>query len=115
LAYIRGETREAGIGDDVSRDIEALVGRLDIAKLGFVRAEATLVLQPETHAEGLRWYSAPGRVGNEPPQCSANNDQKQKSDAQSFRASLSPPCCRPFRNRPLSPASTLGTADKLEN
>jgi hypothetical protein len=48
LAYIRGETREAGIGDDVSRDIEALVGRLDIAKLGFVRAEATLVLQPET-------------------------------------------------------------------
>src|SRR6059058_170270 len=80
MMYIRGEAREQGRWTNFCRVIEAFVGRLDMAQLGFVREEPT-----ETR---LRWRC-------KLPQSSANNNQKQISDVRRFRTSLSPTCCRP--------------------
>jgi len=65
LAYIRGETGEAGTGDDVSREVgrtdsvrpylsgdRGAGGPLDMAKLGLVGAEATIFYNLRTHVEG---------------------------------------------------------------
>jgi len=128
LAYIRGETGEAGTGDDVSREVgrtdsvrpylsgdRGVGGPLDMAKLGLVGAEATMLYNLRRMLRVPRWYLAPGRVGNVTSAIFREQPSKTKSDVRSPEHRFLLLCCGRLVTDCYRGPPPLGTAEKLKN